>query len=59
MNGLRILRFQKRLTLKQLADKIGVSVNTVNSWEYGRRKPSFKNMQKLAEFFNCKIDDLI
>jgi transcriptional regulator with XRE-family HTH domain len=59
MNGLRILRFQKRLTLKQLADKIGVSVNAVNSWEYGRRKPSFKNMQKLAEFFNCKIDDLI
>ena len=59
MNGLRMLRFQKRLTLKQLADELGVSVNSVNSWEYGKRNPSFKNMQKLAKFFKCKIDDLI
>ena len=58
MNGLRILRFKKAY-IKAACRQIGVSVNTVNSWEYGRRKPSFKNMQKLAEFFNCKIDDLI
>ena len=59
MDGLRKLRFDKRLKLKQVAKAIGVTIHTVHNWESGKRKPSFNHMQKLAEFFNCKIDDLI
>lgn len=33
-------REQRKLTRKQVADRLGVSVRTVESWEYGLRNPS-------------------
>jgi len=43
-------RQRKCLLLKQIAADLGVSANTVNLWELGRRFPTGKNIQTLAEY---------
>jgi transcriptional regulator with XRE-family HTH domain len=43
--------FNPSITQKELADKIGYSVNTVKGWESGRRKPSKEAMDKISELF--------
>jgi len=37
----------KRLSIKELADKLGVSKQTVNNWLAGTCSPSFENMDAL------------
>jgi transcriptional regulator with XRE-family HTH domain len=43
-------RQRKSLLLKQIAADLGVSANTVNLWEMGRRFPSGKNIEALAQY---------
>lgn len=38
--GIRKLREKLGLTQEQLADRLGVTFNTVNRWENNRTKPS-------------------
>ena len=45
------LRKSKGLSQKQLAEKTGISVHTINSYESGRRDPNTKNLQILQDFF--------
>lgn len=48
---LKELRKSKGLSQKQLAEKTGISVHTINSYESGRRDPNTKNLQILQDFF--------
>lgn len=48
---LKELRKSKGLSQKQLAEKTGISVHTINSYESGRRDPNTKNVQILQDFF--------
>lgn len=48
---LKELRKSKGLSQKQLAEKTGISVHTINSYESGRRDPNTKNLQVLQDFF--------
>ena len=43
-------RRKKHLLLKQIAADLGVSANTVNLWEMGRRFPTGKNIEALAQY---------
>jgi transcriptional regulator with XRE-family HTH domain len=43
-------RREKNLLLKQIAADLGVSANTVNLWESGRRFPTGKNIEALAQY---------
>lgn len=52
---LKRARKAAKLTQKELAEKTGVSQNSINSYELGRRKPSNENLKKLSLFF--KIDE--
>lgn len=47
----RIAKARNHAGLNQgeLAEKLGVSRNTLNRWENGSRNPSVKNLQALAE----------
>lgn len=49
---LKRARKAANLTQKELAEKTGVSQNSINSYEIGRRKPSSENLRKLSLFFN-------
>lgn len=48
---LKELRKSRGLSQKQLAEKTGISVHTINSYESGRRDPNTKNLQILQDFF--------
>jgi transcriptional regulator with XRE-family HTH domain len=53
---LKELRFRKRISQKELAQKIGVSPSTVAAWEVGRNEPNYDMLKKLADFFGVSVD---
>lgn len=52
MNKINSLRQEKNLTLKELADILGVSEATVSRWENGKSDIRGKNLKKLSDFFD-------
>lgn len=48
------------LTQKQVADAIGVTSRTVQSWELGEHPPrlTLLNAWKLCQLFQCSIEEL-
>ena len=59
MNNLRSLRKQKKLTIVELAEKIGVSKVAVLRWEHGTNQISMEKAKKLAEYFGVSVDYLL
>ena len=52
-------RIAAHMTQQALADALGVSKNTVFSWEKGIRKPDIDMLGRIATFFNTSTDRLI
>ena len=59
MNRLKELRKEKKLTQKELADKINVSKITVLRWENGERQIKPGKAQQLADFFGVSVGHLL
>ncbi|HYN92270.1 MAG TPA: helix-turn-helix transcriptional regulator [Pilimelia sp.] len=57
-NRLRVLRAERRWTQEALADRLGVSRQTINSIEIGKYDPSLKVAFGLAQAFDCRIEDI-
>lgn len=57
-NRLKELRSHYELTQEQLAAKVGVSRQTIISIEMGRYNPSLILGFKLAQVFQCRIEDV-
>lgn len=57
-NGLRQLRQSKDLTLKKVADDIGISENLIGKYEREEREPKLKTWIKLADYFNVSVSYL-
>ena len=53
------LRTLHKLSQEELAEKVGVSRQTVSKWESGETMPDIENCRVLADLFSVKIDDLI
>jgi DNA-binding XRE family transcriptional regulator/PHD/YefM family antitoxin component YafN of YafNO toxin-antitoxin module len=58
-NALRVWREYRGLTVKQLADKAGVSAPFVSQIETGQREGSVETMRKLAGVLNISLDELV
>ena len=56
---LKSLRIEKKLTQKQVADKIGLAISAVSSYESGTRYPSYDVLVKLARIFHVSTDYLL
>jgi putative transcriptional regulator len=54
-NSLHILRATKRWTQQELADKLGVSRQTINSLESNRYNPSLLLAFEIARLFEVDI----
>ena len=54
----KLLRKQKNLTQKQLAENLNMSERCIRSYEINQRKPTFESAIKIAEFFNVSLDYL-
>lgn len=59
MIRIRELREAKGMQQKELAIDLGVSQPTISDWESGRKIPSARSTQKLANYFNVSIDYLL
>lgn len=57
-NDLKVYRAMEDITQGELADRVGVSRQTINSIETGRYDPSLELAFKLAEEFDCDIEDI-
>lgn len=53
------LRRKENLTQIELAEQLGVSPQTVSSWERGTKRPSTKRLLELSRFFGVDLNFLI
>jgi len=58
-DNLRNLRKLKKISQEKLAEKIGVTRQSVSKWECGEAYPEMDNILKLCDIFHCKINDLV
>jgi DNA-binding XRE family transcriptional regulator len=58
MNNLKKMIKKSGLKQSHIASKVGISDNTLTSYITGKRNPSIEKAKKLADFFNCKIEDI-
>ena len=59
VNNIRRLRFdRKEMTQQELADKIGVTRQTVNAIELGKYSPSLEVAFRIAEVFGVPLDQV-
>lgn len=58
---MKIKEFRESLnmTQKELADYLGVSRSALAMWESGCNYPHVETLIKLANKFNCTIDELV
>jgi len=57
-NRLKVLRGEAGLSQAALADRLGVSRQTVNALETGRYDPSLPLAFSLAALFDVRIEDI-
>jgi transcriptional regulator with XRE-family HTH domain len=56
---LRRLRQQQGLSLRRLAEKVGVTATALHLWESGRRNPKQQHLQAFADAFRLTRAELI
>lgn len=56
---LKALRADKKITMHDLAQKLGIGMSTISQYENGRREPNISIVKKLADFYGVTVDYLI
>ena len=56
---LKSLRTDKKMTQKQVADRIGLAISAVSSYESGTRYPCYDVLVRLAHIFRVSTDYLL
>lgn len=56
---LRQLRQLRGLTLRELAEQVGVTATALHSWETGRRNPKLKHLQAFADALKLTQSELL
>lgn len=56
---LRELRKEKHLTVGDIAQKVGLSVQCIYNYEKGIREPNVTTIYKLAEIFNVPVEMML
>lgn len=54
-----LLRKEKGMTQKDLADKLGVTDKVVSRWETGKNYPDIETLKKLAEVLDVSVNELL
>ena len=58
-NRLKELRAEKDMTLKQVAEHLGISLSAYASYEHGTREPSITLIKRMCRFFEVSADYLL
>ena len=56
---LKVAREDNKISRRELAERLGISVRTVCFWENGERECSFDTLLNLAEIFGTTTDFLL
>lgn len=56
---IRALRYEAGLTLENVSDKLGISVQMMSQIERGVNQLSLLNADKLAKLYGCSINDIL
>lgn len=61
MIGQKILELRKnnKMSQEELAEKIGVSRQTISNWELGETAPDLKQAKELSKILNISLDELV
>lgn len=57
--SLKAARVNAEMTQKEAADRMGIDVSTVISWENGRTSPKAVQLQKLCEVYGVNSVDFL
>ena len=57
--NLKRVRKIRKISQEDLADKLGVSRQSVSKWETGENYPSMTNIMCLCSIFKCNINELV
>lgn len=53
------LRKKEKISQEKLAEKLGVSRQSVSKWETGESYPEMNRILKLCKIFHCQLNDLV
>ncbi|HGD1056919.1 TPA: helix-turn-helix domain-containing protein [Streptococcus agalactiae] len=56
---LKELRINNKLSQKQIAEQMNISQQAYAKWERGKNSPSLATLEKVANFFNLSIEELL
>jgi transcriptional regulator with XRE-family HTH domain len=59
MIELRDLRRRRFMTQKDLAEKVGVAYQTIQTWENGTAQPRLRHIPRLAEVLGVPAEELL
>ena len=57
-NKIRVLRAERRWSQAELAERVGVSRNSINSVENGHFEPSLSLAFAIADAFESKVEEV-
>lgn len=57
--NLKHFRQTARVTQKQMAERLGMTENAYQNYEYGKREPKLDVLIQIAEILEVSIDDLL
>lgn len=58
MDKLRLMRYKKRLTMRELSKKAGIAVSSICSYENGKSKPQKAKLESIAKALDCSVEDI-
>lgn len=56
---IKSLRNEKRITQKDLANRLNVSFQTISKWEKDENEPDISTLRELSKIFECSVDYLL
>lgn len=57
--GKKLREIRGSRSVKQVAEKAGVTPSTIYSYERGQNLPDVITLKKIATYFKCKVDDFL
>lgn len=58
-NKLIGLRKENKMTQEEIADKLGVTRQTVSNWELNQTKPDLDQLKEISRIYKISIDELV
>lgn len=59
IENLAYYSYEKKLTINQMAELLGVSQSTISMWRTGKAFPRIDVLEKLAEYFGITVSELL